>query len=215
LKIDREQWEAEQVFEQSWWDDCRNTFGEQAKHITYARKMGMVPFNDGGRWPLINTHEQKILDIGGGPVSMLLECQGLSRAVVVDPCVYPEWTVGRYRSVGVELIRMPAEDYEPDELFDEVWCYNVLQHTADPEAIVAMMRRSAKLIRIFEWIDFPTSPGHPHELNATSLRAGLGGDPFDGPEEWLAVSDIYWDLDVDGAARWAGKALHGYVRTGL
>jgi SAM-dependent methyltransferase len=215
MKIDREQWKSEQHFEQEWWDDCRNTFGEQAKHVTYARKMGLVPLNDGGRWPLIDVYGQSILDIGGGPVSMLLECRGLERAVVVDPCKYPAWTRARYKSVGIELEQMPAEDYEPDQVFDEVWCYNVLQHTADPEAIVQMMRRAAKLIRIFEWVDFPPTPGHPHELKAMGLRESLGGNPFDGPEEWLAVSDIYWDLDVDNTARWAGKALHGYVRTGL
>lgn len=213
MKIDREQWQSEQAFEQGWWDDCRNTFGEQAKHITYARKMGLLPFNDGGRWPLINTHGLKILDIGGGPVSMLLECQDLDRAVVVDPCAYPQWTVDRYNSVGIELVRMPAEDYEPDELFDEVWCYNVLQHTADPEAIVAMMRRSAKLIRIFEWIDFEPSPGHPHKLTWDTVASWLGWDQA-GARGWLDSSEIYWDQTLNGGG-WAGSAIHGYVGTGL
>jgi hypothetical protein len=213
LKIDREQWQSEQAFEQGWWDDCRNTFGEQAKHITYARKMGLLPFNDGGRWPLINTHGMKILDIGGGPVSMLLECQGLERAVVVDPCRYPQWTVDRYKSVGIELCRWPAEDFSPDEVFDEVWCYNVLQHTFDPEAIVAMMRRSAKLIRIFEWIDFPPSPGHPHMLTWDTVCEWLPPVRWEAGD-WLASSEVYWDLTLT-RSMYGGRAIHGYVGTGL
>ena len=207
MKIDREQWLNEQHFEQDWWDDCRNTFGEQAKHVTYARMMGMMPRNDGGRWPLLDMWGMKILDIGGGPVSMLLECRGLQRGVVVDPCIYPDWTQARYESVQIELSRIPAEDYVPDMLFDEVWCYNVLQHTADPAGICAMMGSAAKVIRIFEWVDFKPSPGHPHELNADTMISWLGvdGRELNGPEEWLTVSDIYWDVNLHDPV-WAGKA---------
>lgn len=211
MKIDREAWQAEQTFEQDWWSDCRNTFGEQAKHITYARRMGMVPKNDGGRWPLLDTYNMSILDVGGGPVSMLLECRGLDRGVVVDPCAYPMWTGARYASVGIEVAQFAAEDYIPDQVFDEVWCYNVLQHTADPEAIVIMMRSAAKVIRIFEWIDFPPSPGHPHKLTEDGLRNWL---PPQQDGDWLWASKVYWDVNLN-EPQYGGTALHGYVSTSL
>lgn len=207
--ITRDQWQQEQAFEQHWWDDCRNTFAEQAKHVTYARRMGLVPFNDGGRWPLLEGHGQAILDVGGGPVSMLLEVRNLGRGVVVDPCAYPAWTMDRYIVSGIEVRRMAAEDYQPDQVFDEAWCYNVLQHTHDPGAIVAMMRRAARTIRMFEWVEFPPSPGHPHELHADTLREWLGGG--DG---WTDTSNITWDLNVDAPVH-GGRAFHGYVATGL
>lgn len=211
MTLTRTAWRREQKFEQGWWDDCRNTFGEEAKQVTYARRMGLVPFNDGGRWPLIEGHGQSILDVGGGPVSMLLKVQNLGAGVVVDPCEYPDWTRARYESVGIELIRLPAEDYQAGEPFDEAWCYNVLQHTHDPEAIVAMMRRSARLIRIFEWVGFPPSPGHPHTLRSDALREWLA---YDRGRDWAETSDITWELNVDRPLV-GGRAFHGYVATGL
>lgn len=142
---------------------------------------------------------------------MLLECRGLDRGVVVDPCAYPMWTGARYASVGIEVAQFAAEDYIPDQVFDEVWCYNVLQHTADPEAIVMMMRHAAKRIRIFEWIDFPPSPGHPHELKEATLRSWL---PQPSIGDWLWASEVYWDLNLN-EPHYGGMAFHGYVSTNL
>lgn len=212
MKISREAWGEEQHFESDWWSDCRNTFGEEAKQLTYARKMGLGPINDGGRWPLYDLPGFRVLDIGGGPVSMVLKCRGLDRAVVVDPCDYPSWTRDRYESVGVELVKMPAEDYVPDQIFDEVWCYNVLQHTHQPELIVAMMRGAASLVRIFEWVEMPPSPGHPHEFSSAQLADWL--DAERDPRSWTRESEITWDLNV-GRPIWGGKAFHGYVYTGI
>jgi hypothetical protein len=53
---------------------------------------------------------------------------------------------------------------------------NVLQHTVRPESIVHGMRRIARRVRIFEWLDTPPSLGHPHTLREDSLNEWLDGE---------------------------------------
>lgn len=197
-------WDNEQQFEADWWGDCANTLGEQFKHPTYARLMGMQFINDGGRY-LIAKPGLSILDIGGGPVSMLLNTRGATRRTVVDPCPYPVWTKTRYEDAGVELVRGPAEEFASDHLYDEAWCYNVLQHVQDPQQVINIMRRQARVVRLFEWVDIPIHPGHPHELKSTKL-AEWGG--FD--KGWWAQSLVVWDHWVGGPYN-DHAAFHGYV----
>lgn len=202
-------WHDEQHFEADWWGDCTNTLGEQFKHPTYARLMGMPFQNDGGRYQL-KQPGRKILDIGGGPVSMTLCVEGAARRTVVDPCPYPDWTEARYAAAGIELVRSAGEDFVADEVYDEAWCYNVLQHVRDPREVIDVMRRSAKVIRVFEWVDLPPHPGHPHELKVDALAEWMG---FPDAEGWYGSSLVGWDHYVGGHYNYF-KAFHGYAETG-
>lgn len=185
--MDQKTWEANvQSFEAHWWGDCANTYGEETKQIAYAKGMNLDPgpWRGGDHWPIWNMGNAKILDIGGGPSSMLLKSD-FGVGVVVDPCPYPGWVAERYKAHGVEYVQQPAEEFLPgegDEYFDEAWMYNVLQHTINPEAIVRGMRRVAKRVRIFEWIDTPPHPGHPHTLTVPDLESWVAGT---GHVVWL------------------------------
>lgn len=181
--IERREWQREhQHFERGWWGTCVNTYGEETKQIAYARVMGLDagPWQAGNPWPIYNVAGAQILDVGGGPVSMLLKCSHLGRgSVVVDPCRYPKWTAQRYREHRVALEVATAEDYleaHTGRRFDEAWIYNVLQHTIDPEAIIAGMRRVARRIRVFEWVETEAYRGHPHTLHVADLQAWCGGE---------------------------------------
>src|SRR5258708_2166182 len=44
--------ETAQDFEKLWWSDCTNTFGEEAKQLTYAHRMGLVNEPREGKWPV-------------------------------------------------------------------------------------------------------------------------------------------------------------------
>lgn len=201
-------WAEEQHFEAEWWGNCANTLGEQFKHPTYARLMGMEFVNDGGRY-VIDRYGKSILDIGGGPTSMLLATWA-DRRTVVDPCPYPEWTRARYEAAGIEVVGSMGEDFVADQTYDEAWCYNVLQHTRDPREVIANMRRSARVIRMFEWVDEPPHEGHPHELKSAELA--MWGRFDDG--WWAQTPEVVWDHFVGGDY---GKqpAFHGYTETGL
>jgi len=174
-------WNEHQEWESDWWGNCIDTFGEECKQISYAYRMGLVNKPRGEKWPSYDLEGKSILDIGGGPVSMLLKSVNAGRMVVVDPCNYPYWVSQRYEEAGIEYIVGAAEDIGPGihvGLFDEVWIYNVLQHVRDPELIIQNAKAVAPKLRIFEWINIPSCPGHPHELKAHLLQqwidAGYG-----------------------------------------
>ncbi|HEY9377373.1 MAG TPA: methyltransferase domain-containing protein [Jiangellaceae bacterium] len=168
-----------QDFETQWWSDCANTFSEENKQLIYANLMGLLQVNLGEKWPIFDLGRRNVLDVGGGPVSILLKCVNAGQnCVVLDPGDYPAWTVDRYEYCGIRVVRERAEDWLEAVAagsFDEAWCYNVLQHVVDPERIVVGMRQAAATVRIFEWIDTPPVLGHPHTLTAATLDEWLDG----------------------------------------
>jgi hypothetical protein len=156
-------------FEKDYWGNCCNTFDEDQKHYVYARFMGLkrvgYSFDVAGA---------RIIDIGGGPTSMLLKTTNLApRSLVVDPLDYPMWTYDRYSTKGIDSMICRGEDiYE--EGYDEAWIYNCLQHTDDPELIIQNALRAANTLRIFEWVDIPPHEGHPIELTKEKLDRWIG-----------------------------------------
>lgn len=171
-----EDWNLSQEYERKWWGDACNTFAEETKHLTYAYKMGLTCFTGAGMWPCYDLNGTRVLDIGGGPTSILLKCQRRGPSRVADPCNYPLWVKYRYYEAGIEFSPIKGEDLSWGREWDEVWCYNVLQHTEDPELIIMNARRMAPVIRLFEWIDIPPHQGHPQELKEESLNKWLGGE---------------------------------------
>lgn len=168
-ELDAQEWERQ------WWGDCLHTFGEEAKQLSYAHRMGLEKLTVAGKWPVYDLAGASVMDVGGGPVSMLLKTINGDRMTVVDPCPYPKWVRRRYDAAGIELAQQTAETYESLDGFDEAWLYNCLQHTESPETIIAMIGAHAKRLRIFEWIETETNVGHPHTLHADELNDWIGG----------------------------------------
>ena len=161
-------------FEKAFWGDCCNTLDEEAKHYVYARLMGIPLYCPGGSISCgFSVGKKSILDLGGGPVSMLLKTKQFTKAKVVDPITYPKWTAERYAAHGIELQVAKAEQI-CESGWDEVWIYNCLQHVDDPELILHNALQAGKIVRIFEWIDIPAHDGHPHELTRKNLYLWLG-----------------------------------------
>lgn len=154
--------------ELSYWGDCTNTFDEEQKHYVYARLMGITIdaywFDLGG---------VSVIDIGGGPVSMLLKSKNMRPSTIWDPIRYPDWTRARYAVKNIEVIHRRGEDLT-DTGWDEAWIYNCLQHVDDPRRIIENAKRAAKRVRIFEWVDLPVYPGHPHSLSKEFLDDCMG-----------------------------------------
>jgi hypothetical protein len=182
-------WKEDQEFERDWWGDCSNTFTEEIKQLSYAYKMGLIVSSVGGKWPCYDLQGKNVIDIGGGPVSMLLKSENKGPLCrVVDPCNYPAWVRHRYETVGVGYFQVAGEEIKYDALWDEAWIYNVLQHTMDPELIIKNALSIAPVVRLFEWIDLPAHEGHPQELKADKLDLWLGGT---GTVEWLNENNCY------------------------
>lgn len=156
------------TFEKDYWGTCCNTFDEDQKHYVYARLMGLQRSHYSFLTP-----NKTILDIGGGPSSMLLKTIGLRAGRVVDPIVYPKWTESRYALMNIEVTVGLGED-ATFKGYDEVWIYNCMQHAVDPEKIIKNALTAAPILRIFEWIDIPAHDGHPHELTEANLNKWIG-----------------------------------------
>ena len=185
-----------QDWEKSWWESCNfSTFGEEAKQLTYANLMGLVNEPREGKWPVYDLAEKSVVDLGGGPVSMLLKCVNGGTLTVVDPCPYPDWVGARYEAAGIRWDQENAETWDDGNVYDEAFQYNVAQHCVDPEALIATAKRCAKVLRIFEWIETETNVGHPHSLHAADLNDWLGGTGTVGMvNEDGAVGLAYWGV---------------------
>lgn len=174
-------WKNDQKFEADWWSDCRNTYGEEEKQLTYAEKMGLRFFHNGKSPYWIDMKNKSVIDIGAGPCSLLLKCENVKqqngKGFVVDPCEYPKWVWDRYIQVEMGYVKSKGEDLVPEsyELFDEAWIYNCLQHVDNPEIVIKNALKMAKIVRVFEWINNGVSDGHPHDLTAEKLDEWFGG----------------------------------------
>lgn len=161
-------------FEREFWGDCVNTFDEEQKHYVYSRYMGIKQKH----FSFELDTPSKVLDIGGGPVSIMTKTSNiLSGSLVVDPLAecYPGWVHDRYATKNIKCIKMNGEDTNTlDTTFDEVWMYNVLQHTDDPKKIISNMLSLGNTVRVFEWIDIPPHEGHPHMLTEQFLNDNFG-----------------------------------------
>lgn len=168
-------WKEAQAWEAAWHGKCLNTFGEEMKQLLYATKMGLHTFHDGKSPYNIDMGGKSVLDVGGGPVSLLLKCTNLGKVKVVDPLLLPDWVKARYNAAGIAVRQIPAEEMR-ERGWDEVWMYNVLQHTDDPVAVTSNLLEAGRIVRMFEWIETGTNVGHPHEFTAERLDLLLGGE---------------------------------------
>lgn len=171
--ISRKEWREHNDWEKNWWEDCTNTYSEQVLQEMYAKYMKLDQFAMPYRYQF-DLKGMSVVDIGGGPVSLLLRCKNCSRAVVVDPCDYPNWVLERYKLAGITLIKKPAEDVAFDKEFDEAWIYNCLQHVRDPGKLIQNAMASARKIRVFEPLEVGTHQGHPHNLSQDVLDRAFG-----------------------------------------
>lgn len=194
--IDHDHWLEAQDEEQSWWGDCVNTYWEEHKQLTYAHYMGLEFYPDHQSMYNLDGASKSILDIGGGPCSLLLKAKNLKSGLVIDPCKYPDWVYDRYNSHGLDTLQISGEQFELDlgyEKFDEVWMYNVLQHTEDPRKIIEngfKHLRSNGVFRVFEWVNTPVNEAHPISLTKDSLDEWFNGN---GSVVALAAEGCYGD----------------------
>jgi hypothetical protein len=181
-------WKEDQIWEADWWGNCTNTLSEEWKQLAYFKRLGLSETAN-SKWRFaFDLQGKSVLDIGGGPSSFLLRCVNFHVATVSDPLHYPRWIYERYKDAGINSRRVKGENINVDDFdrYDEVWMYNVLQHVEDPEKVVANARQAGKLLRLFDWIDTPPAPGHPHTLSKELLDKWLGAE---GTTEFMDEHD--------------------------
>lgn len=199
--------EEAQAEELAFWLSPGAELGEQLKQLTYAPLLGLNFEHDGNSPYVINKPQMSIIDIGGGPVSLLLKTEAATKTVI-DPCNYPAWVRDRYKQNGVHWIKDVAETYQPElaETADEVWLYNVLQHTTDPQKIFENVLQYLKVggvFRFFDWVETGTNVAHPISLTADDISRSMVAAGFTD----VVVKTA--ELRENGAY---GKAAHFVVK---
>lgn len=169
------EWEEATKWEAEWWGNCVNTYGEEMKQFLYAEKMRLKTVHNGKTPFSFDLQGKSVLDIGCGPVSLLLKCENVI-GTAIDPMFLPNWVIERYKTAGIEFKQLKAENISTKCEFDEIWIYNCLQHTENPEKIIENAIKVGKIIRIFEWIDLPVCEGHLHILTENNLNKWLNGE---------------------------------------
>lgn len=179
LSANVKSWDKTQPMERRWWGNCVNTYDEEGKQQVYATKMGIRRFHCNGRYQF-PMDGKSVVDIGGGPVSMLLKCTNV-RGTVVDPFAYPAWVKARYLTAGIQLLNVKAEDLR-ETGWDEAWVYNLLEHVDDPAQVAANARRAGRVLRVFDWLGTQPQGPHRHTLTKDMLDELYHGC---GTVEWL------------------------------
>jgi len=199
--VTRERWEQAIKAEDAGWDFhdkamfTRHENGGQHGQITYARHVKLFEHfgNSTSQENQFNYNERifdlggkTIVDIAGGPNSLLLRCKNYKKAYIVDPGDFPDYITDRYRDRGIEIAKMPAEEFVYPEGVDEVWMYNALAHVYDPFKILLEAKSHSKTLRIMEGIHCGTNIQHPQDLTQEGFEKTLGVkgevvDPQDPP----------------------------------
>jgi len=188
--VQRHRWDLAIAAENAGWEFgdhaayARHEHGMRHGQITYARLMGLFEaYGNAGALerfhaydcPVFDLGGRSVVDVAGGPCSLLLRCSRIGPARVVDPGAFPEWVVHRYDEHGIYVAPIPAEDYAyPDGTVDEVWMYNALAHVCDPASVLRAAMKNCRVLRIVEGIECGTDVQHPHSLTAAGLADVLG-----------------------------------------
>jgi hypothetical protein len=196
-------WMIAQKEESGFWGNCANTLNEELKQLVYAKYMGLSFTHDGNTPYNLDIGNKSIIDIGGGPVSLLLKTKpNKKERIVVDPCKFPEWVSDRYLSADISFFDGIKKVYKglPKKKVDEVWIYNVLSHTEDPEEILNWAKHVSKKIRIFEWLNDRQNDLHIQSITQADLQFWLGKVGrvvrLNGENECYGTA-FYGDFDYD------------------
>lgn len=166
MTVTRGEWLKNQAWEKSFWGDCPGLDSEEVrKQDVYAKLMGINMPHD--------AQQKSVIDFGCGPVGMLLRTSNFSKAVGVEPLYFSDDVYDRYTRNNIKILQIPMEDYTSNEVYDEAWMYNLIEHVIDPVACLKIMKSSARKLRLFEWIDLPPRQGHPHTITEKMVVENL------------------------------------------
>lgn len=195
-----EEWKAAQLGEAEYWGDQAldnvNVQQEIKFQQTYATYMGLSHAEFGAL-----LEEKDVIDIGGGPVSMLLKrkVKRSGKSVVVDPLPLTPQSIHRYLEHQIFYWAAKAENALPilgDKCYDEAWLYNCLAHVTDPEFVLKEAKRISHRLRIFEVLHTGTDYMHPWSFDREFFDniLGEGGSTITLTEPGGVIGEAYYGI---------------------
>lgn len=189
-----ENWEKSISLESDYWDRYSSEIHTVIQQERYLENLDIYKDYSGihGKSSMdLDFKGKKVIDIGGGPCSILLRANGGKRrelnptieswgvdksttktanGVVIDPVICSEYVKIRYNYFNIDFINDDAESlykyYNEINYFDEAIIYNCLQHVMNPVEILDQVIKVSKKIRICEPINVPTDALHLHTFTS-------------------------------------------------
>lgn len=115
---------------------------------------------------------RSIIEIGPANFPALRYCNNIGASYIIEPTVtqhLKDCVEGR----KISIIGLPAEEVN-FPMVDEIWLFNILQHTINPDLIIEKCKKSAKAIRFFEPIEAGIDECHLHEFTLGYFRSHFG-----------------------------------------
>jgi SAM-dependent methyltransferase len=152
---------------------------------------------------MLQTDRPRILDVGGGTgevSSIFVRRGGAAGAVVVDP---DETSIQAARSRGLDGFAGTIEEFETEERYELVLMLNLIEHVADP---VAMMEKARELVspQGLIWLQTPNFQALDGRLFRHRNWAG-----YHCPRHWA----IFGEQGLRGALQRAGLTAVEFKRT--
>lgn len=163
MRIKKEKWiEAQQEERKQHTLSLEDGISHYAKvYENYFRFLGMDKDQRGKR----------IIEIGCADFPALHFCSNYT-GIIIEPM--PSRILRRLIvKNGILLVPFPAEESD-FPLVDEVWLFNVLQHTIDPDSIIIRAKEASKVVRFFEPIGMPEDKCHLHSFTLDFFRQYFG-----------------------------------------
>jgi 2-polyprenyl-3-methyl-5-hydroxy-6-metoxy-1,4-benzoquinol methylase len=166
-------WDDAQKHESIFWNDAlgANTFTEENKQLKiYSPRLKLTI----DAWSSLDFENKSVVDVGAGPVSLLLKGKNLKKGYAIDPLMdsFPQWVRDRYKFAGIDCSAARGEEFKQSA--DMAIIYNVLQHVVDPQKLIENTKAQVTEIRVFEWISVPADEKHLHVLTASKLNEWFG-----------------------------------------
>lgn len=160
IKVSEQRWKEAHESEKKHWETVLSS-----KELT-DREDGHYRHADVMYLDKDKPHAISVIDIGGGPLS-LLRHYFVTDACVVDPIDISSKTRLEYNGRNISFVCDKAETFlasYTDKIYDEVWMYNCLQHTVDPIFILDNLWKVGRVLRISEPTNTPINTAHPHSF---------------------------------------------------
>jgi len=176
-----EGWEKAQKLEGKFHANEKFRPNEKRKQRVYSMMLDLAGYES-------EIKGRRIIDVGSGPQPLLLdwaeEGKVHHQSAVLDPLTFSNLDEERFKKAGLRRFTCRLEDvfkHNPGE-FDEVWCYNVLQHVEDLNLCFENLKSLGMIVRIWEWIDDEIDDLHLHQISVEGIKEAF--------KDWEPVAEL-------------------------